>query len=81
MERVFRLRADLACFGEEHDLPEGVLVLEPRLVARDAMGDDWVFLASQDRGMTWREYSTVIDPADWFELVGTDGRISGEGTA
>lgn len=70
MERVFRLTADLACVGEEHELPEGVLVLEPRLVGRDEFGADWVFLASFNGGMTWREYATVLeDASEWFELL------------
>lgn len=63
MERVFRLRADLACFWEEDELPEGILVLEPRLAGRDELGADWVFLASRDGGMTWREYATVLEDA------------------
>lgn len=70
MERVFRLTADLACVGEEDELPEGVLVLEPRLVGRDELGADWVFLASRDGGKTWREYATVLeDTSEWFELL------------
>jgi hypothetical protein len=70
MERVFRLTADLACVGEEAELPEGVLVLEPRLVRQDDLGADWVFLASSDGGRTWREYATVLDDVSgWFELL------------
>lgn len=70
MERLFRLTAALACVGEQHDLPEGTLVIEPRSVARDSSGGDFVFLASPDGGQTWREYVTVIESFDdWFELV------------
>lgn len=70
MERVFRLTADLACVGQEDELPEGTLMLEPRLARQDEIGADWVFLASRDLGRTWREYATVLeDTSDWFELL------------
>jgi hypothetical protein len=73
MERVFRLTADLACFGEAEALPGGSLVLEPRQVARDALGADYVFLASVDGGRTWREFATVFDgdARDWFQPLGS----------
>lgn len=78
MERVFRLTANLACAGEE-ELPEGVLVLEPRLVGQDELGADWVFLASHDGGKSWREYATVLEenPSEWFELLAPSEPLSG----
>ena len=64
MERVFRLKMNLACIGENADLPEGALVMEPRLVACDDSGDsDWVFLGSLDGGETWRER---VPNRDWW---------------
>lgn len=70
MERLFRLTADLACVGCEEDLPAGTLAVEPRLIRRDEIGADWVFLGSRDLGRTWREYATVVENAwDWFELL------------
>lgn len=33
----------MACVDEENVLPEGTLVLEPRLVGRDEIGADWIF--------------------------------------
>ncbi len=66
MERVFRLKAPLACLHEADDLPKGTLAMEPRRV----MGIV-IFLGSNDGGQSWKEYSTIIEDElwDWFEPV------------
>jgi hypothetical protein len=47
-------------------------MVEPRQIAADAIGTDFVFLASAD-GETWWEFATVVDGAEeWFELVVAD---------
>ncbi|MDX2165761.1 MAG: hypothetical protein SF182_01810 [Deltaproteobacteria bacterium] len=52
MERRFRLTASLACLGERDDLPAGALVIEPRQVRADAVGDILVFLEPSSAAST-----------------------------